>query len=120
MTLQRFDEHSTEFGIWLRKQKEIDSTLGYVTTNLDFFWKNYKTGQFMLLEEKRHMTEPKYFQQKIFDQLHNSFKNDPLYYGFHLIQFLNTSPEDGLIYLDHKEITKQELLDFLSFKSKTQ
>ncbi len=113
MTLQRYDQHSTEFGLWLRKKTDIDSKLGFIATNLDYFWKNWKTGKFMLIEEKRYMAEPKYFQTKIFAQLDNAFKNDPLYCGFHLIQFENTGPEDGKIYLDKKEITEVELIRLL-------
>jgi len=115
MTKPRYDTHSTEFGLWLRNQPGIDSILGYVTTNIDFFWKNYKTGQFMLLEEKRYMSEPKTYQHQIFEQLNNAFKNDPNYHGFHLLQFENTSPKDGNIFLDHKEITEKQLTDFLQF-----
>ena len=118
MTKQRFDAHSTEFGLWLREQKEIDSALGYITTNIDYFWKNFKSGKFMLIEEKRYMAEPKPWQHKIFDQLNNAFKNDKNYYGFHFLQFENTSPKDGKIFLDRKEITRQELIDFLSFTTK--
>jgi hypothetical protein len=116
MTKQRFDTHSTEFGLWLRKIPEIDSSLGYVTTNLDFFWKNYKTDDFMLLEEKRYMSEPAKVQHKIFEQLHHAFQGDPHYKGIHLIQFEYTNPEDGKIYIDHKEISKQQLIEFLTFK----
>ena len=119
MTKKRYDKHSTEFGLWLRKQKEIASSLGYVATNIDYFWKNYKNSKFMLIEEKRYMAKPAYFQHKIFQQLHNAFKNDPNYYGFHLIQFENTNPEDGKTFLDNKEITKEELISFLSFNIPT-
>jgi len=51
MTRRRNDNHSTEFGLWLREQPDIDSKLGYITTNLDYVWKNYKTGDWMLIEE---------------------------------------------------------------------
>ena len=54
MTRKRYDKHSTEFGLWLREQKELDSKFGYVATNLDYMWKNYKTGLWMFLEEKRY------------------------------------------------------------------
>ena len=119
MTTPRYDEHSTEFGLWLRKQPEIDSALGYVTTNLDFFWKNYKTGEFMLLEEKRHMSEPAYFQTKIFNQLRDAFKSDSKFKGLFLIQFENTNPEDGKIYINNKEVTREFLIKFLKFDFET-
>ena len=115
MTQQRRDSHSTEFGIWLRQQEGIDSKLGYTATNIDFLWTNYKTGEWMLIEEKRYKQEPKFPQTKMFELLHNSIKDDK-YRGFYYLVFENTSPDDGRMWLDTKEITKQELIDFLQFK----
>ena len=116
MTKQRNDSHSTEFGIWLRQQKEIDSKLGYLATNIDYFWTNYNNGLWMFIEEKRYGKKPRLWQHEIFSYLHEICKVDNNYRGFHLIVFENTSPEDGKIYLDNKEITKDELLNFLQFK----
>lgn len=50
-----FDKNSTEFGLWLREEKEIDSSLGFIATNLDYVWCNYKNGLWMIIEEKRFM-----------------------------------------------------------------
>ena len=115
MTKQRKDEHGTEFSIWVRKQPEIDSKLGYVATDLDYVWHNYKTGEWMLIEEKRHDSSPTYSQRCILKLLHNACKHAPKYRGLHLIVFENTSPDDGRIYLDKKEITREQLLQFLMF-----
>jgi hypothetical protein len=119
MTLQRKDNHSTEFGIWLRQQKEIDSSLGYVATNIDFLWKNYKNGLWMFIEEKRYGSQPKEWQRKIFKMLNAICSVNPLnkYCGFHLIVFEKTSPDDGKIYLDNNEITRDYLLKFLQFET---
>lgn len=115
MTKKRHDGHSTEFGLWLREQRSIDSSRGYVTSNLDYIWENHKTDQFMLIEEKRYGASVSYCQQKLFDRLDAICRGTPGYHGWHLIVFENTSPEDGLIWLDHKQITKDELLTFLRF-----
>ena len=112
MTRKRNDKHSTQFGLWLRKQPEIDSGLGFVTTNIDYIWENYHSGCWMLLEEKRFMSDLTYSQKKQIDKLVKSIKDDK-FQGFHLIQFEKTSPEDGRIYLDRKEIMSSELIDFL-------
>jgi len=117
MTKRRYDNYSTEFGLWLRVQPEIDSSLGYVATDIDFFWKNYKTKQFMFIEEKRYMAEPARWQHGIFQQINYAFTGNSDYHGFHLLQFEKTSPDDGKIYLDKKEITKKQLIDFLCFKN---
>lgn len=116
MTQKRRDDHSTEFGLWLRNQKEIDSSLGYVTTNIDYVWTNYKTGQWMFLEEKRYNHKPPFYQERIFKMLGNVAKHDPNFCGFHVIIFEKTSPNDGKIYIDGNAVSKEELLKFLQFK----
>jgi len=115
MTQQRRDNNSTEFGIWLRKQKEIDSSLGYVATNIDYVWKNYKTGEWMMIEEKRFNNYPKFYQQKMYETLDLLTRADSKYKGFHVIVFEKTSPDDGWIKLDGNIITKNELIKLLQF-----
>jgi hypothetical protein len=115
-TKGRYDNHSTEFGLWLWEQSEIDSGFGFVATNLDYIWANYKTGEWMLIEEKRHGSSIKFYQQKLFDKIDKLCEADSLYYGFHKLVFENTSPDDGNIWLDGKLISKVELLQFLQFK----
>ena len=115
MTRQSYYQKGSPFSEWLRKQPEIDSKLGYVTTDIDYVWRNYKTGLFRILEEKCRMQEPTYPQRTTYKILNKSIVN-PHYRGLYLVQFENESPDDGAIYLNGKEITKQELLDFLRFK----
>ena len=116
MTQKRRDSHSTEFGLWLREQKQIDSALGYVASNIDYIWKNYKTGEWLIIEEKRHGGKVKFYQQKIFDTLDAVSKNDPLYRGFYIIIFENTSPDDGSITINGKPSDKKHLMDLLTFQ----
>jgi hypothetical protein len=108
---------STEYSKWLRNEPQLDSSKGFVTTNLDYIWSNYKTGRWMLIEEKRYKSTMTYAQIQQFKKLHAVAKQDDRYYGFHLIQFENTSPEDGKMWLDGKEITKEEHIKFLEFKA---
>jgi hypothetical protein len=117
MTAQRRDNHSTEFGLWLREQKEIESEKGYIATNIDYVWKNYKTGDWMMIEEKRYGRQPKYPQPGLFELVDKYARNDTKYHGFHYVIFENTSPDDGKIFLDKKEISKEQLLKFLQFRS---
>jgi hypothetical protein len=116
MTRKRDDEHSTEFGLWLRNQKPIDSYLGFRATNIDYVWKNDKTKDWMLIEEKRFMSKPKRWQREIFNLLTWCAKHHPKFHGFHLIQFEKTSPDDGRTFLDGNEISRTELIEFLLFK----
>ena len=122
MTKKRYDSHSTEFGLWLRDQPEIDSKLGFVTSNIDYVWKNYKTGEWMFVEEKRYGAKIGFAQHQIFKDVHESVaisQNDK-YRGFHLLIFENTSPDDGKMWLDNVEISKENLIYFLrTFKKVT-
>ena len=116
MTRPRYDNHSTEFGLWLRGQKRIDSKLGFVATNLDYIWTNYKTGFWMMLEEKRYKSSLTFSQRQQFQILDKAARSDPRYKGFHKIVFEHTSPDDGRIALNNKIVTVDELLEFLCFK----
>jgi len=107
--------HSTEFGLWLRDQTELDSRLGYVASNLDYIWRNYNTEDFMLIEEKRYNGKISYSQKQIFDLIHSICKKDFRYKGFHILKFEKTNPEDGKIFLNDLEISKKELIEFLKF-----
>ncbi len=117
MTRQRNDSHSTEFGLWLRQQPEIDSKrCGYIATNIDYVWNNYKTGKWMLIEEKRYGRCVGFPQSDIFELVHNACVGDKNYCGFHILIFENTSPDDGWISLDGERVTKDELMSFLQFR----
>lgn len=115
MTQQRRDNNSTEFGLWIRKQPTIDSDLGYVTTNIDYVWSNYKSGKWFYLEEKRYGWMPKPYQVKLFKERDADVQGNENYCGFHFLIFTHTSPDDGAIYLDGKYITTTDLLEFLAF-----
>jgi len=119
MTRKRNDSHSTEFGLWLRKQKRIDSKLGYSAINLDYIWRNYKTGEWLLIEEKRYMSNLTFPQKQTFKFIDMVAKSNPKYKGFFLIQFQNTNPDDGEIFINGKQSTVEDLFDLLIFKEQT-
>lgn len=114
MTRQRNDNHSTEFGLWLRKQEQIDSKDGYVASNLDYIWRNYKTNEWMLIEEKRYNGNITYAQGQIFKTLLSAIKSD-MFYGLFVIVFEKTSPDDGAIFINKKLATKDDLILLLQF-----
>lgn len=115
MTQERRSGRDTEFGVWLRAHPELDSKLGFVATNVDYIWENYKTGEWMIIEEKRNMKRPKFYQERIFNRLAECCKHDKKFCGFHILIFERSNPEDGRIYWDDKEITKEELIKILRF-----
>lgn len=114
----------TEFSEWLRHQSRISSNKGFRATNLDYIWTNEYSKKWMLIEEKRHMAKLGWSQTGQFHTLDEIASKDENYVGFFLIQFENTSPEDGRIFITKKfdrenketvEVSKDELLDFLCF-----
>jgi len=125
MTTKRYDNHSTEFGLWLRGQlpeqqkavNSIDSGRGFVATNIDYLWRNYKTGKWMLLEEKRYNSYPKRWQKELMGLLHKCSLSDPNYCGIYLLQFSNTNPDDGDIMINGVPATADELLELLRFEN---
>jgi len=114
------EKEHTPFSNWLRTRKEIDSYLGYRACDVDFFW-GFERGcivvtKHMFLEEKRWLGEPRPFQWRIIERMHEIHLPHTDYYGYHLIQFENTSPEDGLIFVDRMETSKDDFIKFLQFK----
>jgi len=118
---------STEFGLWLRDQKELDSLdFGFTATNIDYVWRNFKMNKFMLIEEKRYDKLPKRDQKDIFSLLDYICRKNKSYCGFYLLIFEKTNPEDGKMTLykkkefdknyEKKIISKHDLLDFLKFE----
>lgn len=123
--------------------EEIESE-GYDAENLDYAWLCYGTGKIMLLEEKRCFGDPSRYgrqtpQQKMthsvldtalrFSCRHGAMftytfrqirGQDPpgslKYYGYHLIRFENTCPEDGWTEVDGVRVTIDQLLQFLCFE----
>lgn len=88
MTRKRYDDNSTEFGLWIRGDKvafkektgndmatnvlsiasrKNRSGGGFYATNIDFVWMNYLGNDIMLVEEKRHGGKIKSIQKEAFD-----------------------------------------------------
>jgi hypothetical protein len=117
MTTKRRDKHSTEFGLWLREQPEIDSYKGYRATNLDFIWKNDNNGKWMLIEEKRYMSAMRPWQKKMFDMIDFACADAPGYEGFHFVQFEKTSPIDGKTFIDGRCASRNDVINWLLLRS---
>lgn len=109
---------SLEFSQWIRTNLP-DSNTGFLVTNLDYILINYKTKQIMFVEEKTNNAPIKKWQQINFDLLarwvSRGVDSDWTFKGFHVVIFENTSPSDGKIYFDGKEINEGDLKTVLSF-----
>lgn len=133
---QRNDNGGTAFTNWIRQQEGLEShrKSGYVAIDVDLVWYNYLKAMLMLLELKEHMGKAQRSQETIefalhqmlsfasknpnctLDSLHQHIPPRITYCGYHLVQFENTSPEDGRIYVDGKEVSKEQFMKFLQFE----
>ena len=114
---------STEMSLWLRDQPRIASSYGFVATNIDYVWQNYKTHDWIFIEEKRYMSDLSFSQEEIMGMINNKI-NDNFYLGMYLVVFEKTSPEDGKIFIEKigirrkkYELTKEGFFMFLEFDS---
>jgi hypothetical protein len=115
MTKKEMYSSKTQFSKWLRDQTELDSEKGYICTDLDYIWLNYKKDKWMMIEEKRTSGTITNAQRIVFKRIHKLCLKDPDYQGMHQISFENTNPDDGRTYLNGKFISKRDLINFLTF-----
>jgi len=128
-TKQRNDEHSTEFGLWLRKnhQRYIGSHT-FSAQNLDYVWHNYKQNWLITIEEKRFGSKCSFAQrdthgivaQMLAAASGATVKNERgksisiEYRGHYVIVFSETDPDDGTMTINNKPATKADLLKLLT------
>lgn len=120
-----------------------DPSPGIDTQNLDYIWFAYFDGKVMLVEEKRHGSQQRWNQTQTHSIVHEAlrfacdsgyqftkgrrvgfdtngapkFKPSALkYYGYHIVTFENTHPEDGWTKVDGTSVTVDQLLEFLRFE----
>jgi hypothetical protein len=118
---EQTNKRSLAFSGWIRN-KLPDSATGFCVTNQDWVLWNWKERKLMFVEEKTHTGElAPWFKRLIREVLDPAIKkyaedNEIDYRGYHLLRFENEDPTDGKIFLDYREITEDELIDFLSMK----
>lgn len=105
------------FSGWVRENLP-DSSTGYAASDLDFFLWNWKTKKVIMIELKTYGRKPRRWQETMWLNLEKwiskGIDKDWVFRGYHLIQFEKTGFNDGRCFLDDKEITEQELINFLS------
>lgn len=111
---------STDYGLWTRSQPEIDSNIGFRSTNLDYIWFVDPNGNFMMIEEKSHSKfgdkTLRKFQHDIFKRVDTLLKASDKYRGCHVLQFSNTTPDNGSMLIDGQLVSRATLLKFLKFE----
>lgn len=107
------------FSAWVRENLP-DSSTGYMASDLDFIFWNYKTKKVMLIEIKTRSANVKTWQKIMWSNIDKWIKNgidsDWTYLGFNFIQFERTNFEDGRCYLNGNEISELELIQVLNLE----
>lgn len=131
-------ETGTPFGKWLRDQPELDSKeYGLSIQNLDYVvhrYKNLRRNQqdcqcVMLVEEKRFQGQSSKAQKDthgVIDKLLRLASGAILklmrgkfpvhYFGYHVLQFENETPDDGRMWWDSVEIDTATLFKLVRFE----
>lgn len=132
MTQQRRDSQKKETD-WTRSVPELDSRLGFNDSDVDFVWHRYKGLPYhamMLIEQKTYRKPMENNQRETLGflgrMLHAyktrrmlSMRNQSVevrYFGYHLLEFERESPDDGRIWWNGQEITKQQLVQIMRFE----
>ena len=109
-----------ELSDWVRAKLPLPNT-GYAVSDVDLCLYNCRTQNFMFIEVKRKNFECKKNQRTFFAMLHKRMtKSNHIdtwnFKGFHLLTFENTWWTDGKAYLDHRQVTEQEVIKFFSME----
>lgn len=110
-----------DFSKWVRVSL-TDSYDGFRVSDVDFILANVVTKKIILLEEKTYSADCKKWQKNLFRNIDKwiscGIENDTNgweYLGFHVVTFEKTAPYNGLIWFDDERITKEQLIEKLSF-----
>lgn len=114
-------KRSLAFSKWIKRELP-DSNTGFYVYNLDFILWHKDARKLIIIEEKTRFGElTKGFWMLITNVLAPALRiyaaqNDIDFRGFMFIQFENTCPSDGKIYLNDKEVSEEELKKILSME----
>lgn len=104
---------------WIRQQMP-DSKTGFIASDIDMIFANYKTRRYCLIEFKCRMQAPGYSQKALLNEIHTQLRAAPRtanfwkYCGLYLIQFEADRFNNGKVYLNGIETTETGLIDFFN------
>ena len=94
------------------------ANLGFTFTDVDGLFRNYLKRTIAILEVKTFNNALSYHQEQLFEQLDGIFRKGMTdgwtYVGFFKLVFEKTCFVDGLAYLNDREITETEFINFLN------
>jgi hypothetical protein len=107
------------FSQWI-KDNLPDSNAGYYVSDIDFVLYDTVTTRCMLVESKQYGKTMASWQRLLYDRLSSWLIRGKdkgwEFYGYHVVTFENTNFDDGKVKFDGKEVTEQELIDYLSME----
>ena len=111
-------DHDMFFSKWIRKNLK-DSYDGYRCYDIDFVLWDKNKKQIRIIELKSFNKELKSDHKLMLNLFHKQFIKGMdkgwIYKGLHLITFEKNNFKDGKVYLNKKEISESELINFLNF-----
>ncbi|MBT9167326.1 MAG: hypothetical protein DDT19_00655 [Syntrophomonadaceae bacterium] len=106
-----------KFSEWIRLNLP-EASAGFFVTDIDYVLWDEKHKQFIILEIKTAMNKSPLWQKRIYKNIakwikEGAEKDGWLFKGYHEIQFERTFFSDGKVFIDDKEATVHEVIDFL-------
>lgn len=90
----------------------VEANDGFTFIDIDTILRNYEKQTFALLEVKCKQAGLSYAQKKIFNEIDAALRRGMgdgwQYLGFYILQFENTSFDDGKAWLNGQEITGED------------
>lgn len=122
MSYYGYSHKSTQMNDWIRMMcKEPQD--GLLVTDLDFIFYDYKLNRMKMIEVKTFGAKIKDWQLNIYKTLDLGLRSmpktpqTPEYEGFYIVTMDRDNPETSTsITINDKNVTKEQLQDFLDFK----
>lgn len=108
------------FSDWVRENLP-DSKTGFMVSDIDFVFVDRQSKKILLLEVKTNGKPVPTWQRQMFEVFHKAMRlcmpKGWQYLQYNLLVFEKDSFKNGKVYLNNKEITEQDLINFLSLKN---
>lgn len=109
-----------EFSQWIRDELPSSKT-AFMVSDLDFILWNYRSKRMMFIEVKTNSHDVFKFQRIMFTQMAkwiqrgiDQYRDGWSFLGYHEIVFERKNFQDGKCWLNKREVTEQQLIEFLS------
>lgn len=116
-------KRNLDFSGWIRSN--LTGEKGYTVFDIDFVHRDYRRKLLQIVEVKVLKGKLTYMQERVIPEITSIFQAGIAagkpeagwrWMGYHVVQFENTSPENGRIEWDGKEITQEKLIELLEMR----